>query len=115
MELQRHGLAAERAVEPALIALADAAGVPLVATNDCYFASPAMYEAHDALLCIAEGKLLSDPDRRRVTPEPWFKPQAAMRPAFADLPAACDTPLAIAKGWSMSSVSLRGWGLPAIF
>lgn len=97
MELQRHGLAAERAVEPALIALADAAGVPLVATNDCYFASPAMYEAHDALLCIAEGKLLSDPDRRRVTPEHWFKPEEAMRAAFADLPEACDNTLAIAK------------------
>ena len=58
MELHRHGLPAQAAIEPGLIALADGAGLPLVATNDCLFANPAMYEAHDALLCIAEGRLL---------------------------------------------------------
>jgi DNA polymerase III subunit alpha len=97
VELHRHGAAIERPVEPALIGLADAAGLPLVATNDCFFTRPEMYEAHDALLCIAEGKLLSDPDRRRVTPEHWFKPAAEMRALFADLPDACDNTLAIAR------------------
>jgi DNA polymerase III subunit alpha len=97
MELHRHNLEVERAVEPGLIALADAAGIPLVATNDCYFASPDMYEAHDALLAIAEGRLLSERDRRRVTPEHWFKPAPDMRVLFADLPEACDNTLAIAR------------------
>jgi DNA polymerase-3 subunit alpha len=97
MELHRHGLPVERAVEPGLIALADAADVPLVATNDCFFAKPQMYEAHDALLCIAEARLLSERDRRRVTPEHWFKPASAMRALFADLPEACDNTLAIAR------------------
>ena len=97
MELHRHGLPIERAIEPGLIALADARGVPLVATNDCFFATPKMYEAHDALLCIAESRLLSDRERRRVTPEHWFKPAAAMRELFADLPDACDNTLAIAQ------------------
>jgi DNA polymerase III subunit alpha len=97
VELHRHGLAAERAVEPGLIALADEAGLPLVATNDCFFATPEMHAAHDALLCIADGKLLSDVDRRRVTPEHWFKPEAAMRERFSDLPEACDNTLAIAR------------------
>ena len=97
MELHRHNLASERAVEPGLIALADAAGIPLVATNDCYFATPDMYEAHDALLAIAEGRLLSERDRRRVTPEHWFKPAPDMRVLFADLPEACDNTLAIAR------------------
>jgi DNA polymerase III subunit alpha len=97
MELHRHGLDRERALEPGLIALADAAGIPLVATNDCYFASPDMYEAHDALLAIAEGRLLSERDRRRVTPEHWFKPAPDMRVLFADLPEACDNTLAIAR------------------
>ena len=54
MELHRHGLAVERAIEPGLIAIADGAGLPLVATNECFFAKPSMHEAHDALLCIAE-------------------------------------------------------------
>jgi DNA polymerase-3 subunit alpha len=97
MELHRHGLAVERAIEPGLIALADRAGAPLVATNECFFAKPAMHQAHDALLCIAEGRMLSERDRRHVTPEHWFKPAAAMRAVFADLPEACDNTLAIAR------------------
>ncbi len=97
MELHRHGLDLERAIEPGLIALADAAAIPLVATNDCMFATEAMHAAHDALLCIAEGRTLAEPDRRRVTPEHWFKPAAAMRALFADLPEACDNTLALAR------------------
>jgi DNA polymerase-3 subunit alpha len=97
MELHRHNLQSERAVEPGLLALADAAGIPLVATNDCYFPTPDKYEAHDALLAIAEGRLLSEPDRRRVSPEHWFKPGPDMRMLFADLPEACDNTIAIAQ------------------
>ena len=97
LELHRHGLPVEQAIEPGLIALADGASIPLAATNDCYFAKPAMYEAHDALLCIAEGRTLAEKDRRRVTPEHWFKPAAEMRAKFADLPEACDNTLAIAR------------------
>jgi DNA polymerase-3 subunit alpha len=97
VELHRHGLPVEHAVEPGLIDLADRLGLPLVATNECFFAAPAMYEAHDALLCIAEGRLLSEAERRRVTPEHWFKPAADMCALFADLPEACDNTLAIAR------------------
>ncbi len=97
IELHRHGLAIERAIEPGLIAMADAAGLPLVATNECFFAKAAMHAAHDALLCIAAGRPVADPARRRVTAEHWFKPAAAMRELFADLPEACDNTLAIAQ------------------
>ena len=97
VELHRHGAAHEAALEAALIGLADAQGLPLVATNDCMFATPAMHLAHDALLCIAEGRQLGERERRRVTAEHWFKPAAAMRALFADLPEACDNTLAIAR------------------
>ncbi len=97
VELHRHGAAHEAAMEAALIGLADAQGLPLVATNDCMFATPAMHLAHDALLCIAEGRQLGERERRRVTAEHWFKPAAAMRALFADLPEACDNTLAIAR------------------
>ena len=97
VELHRHGLPLEAAIEPGMIALADAHNLPLVATNDCFFATPSMFEAHDALLCIAEARLLSEAQRRRVTPEHWFKPAADMRALFADLPEACDNTLAIAR------------------
>ena len=97
VELERHDLPTERAVEPGLITLADEAGLPLVATNECFFATETMHEAHDALLCIAEGRVLSEAERRRVTPHHWFKPAAEMRRRFADLPDACDNTLAIAR------------------
>jgi DNA polymerase-3 subunit alpha len=106
-ELHRHGLPVEAAIEPGLIALADSRHIPLVATNDCYFAKPDMYEAHDALLCIAEGRTLSERDRRRVTPEHWFKPAADMRGAFADLPEACDNTLAIARRCAVMAESRK--------
>ncbi len=96
MELHRHGLELERRIEPGLIALADEFGLPLVATNECFFAAAAMHQAHDALLCIAGARTLAEPDRRRVTAEHWFKPAAAMRALFADLPEACDNTLAAA-------------------
>ena len=107
MELQRHGLEAERAIEPGLITLADEAGLPLLATNDCFFATPEMHGAHDALLCIAEGRLLSEAERRRVTPEHWFKPAPAMRALFADLPEACDNTLAIARRCAVMAESRK--------
>ena len=96
VELNRHGLAIEGAIEPELIRLADEAGLPLVAANDCLFADPEMFEAQDALLCIADARLLAETERRRATPEQWFKPAAEMRALFADLPEACDNTLAIA-------------------
>ncbi len=97
VELHRHGLAIERAIEPGLIGLADRARLPIVATNDCMFAARSMFQAHDALLCIAEGRVIAEPERRRVTEEHWFKPASMMRALFADLPDACDNSIAIAQ------------------
>ncbi len=97
VELHRHGLAVEAAIEPGLLALADEHALPLVATNECFFATPKMHEAHDALLCIAGGRQVSEQGRRRVTPEHFFKSAAAMRELFADLPEACSNTLAVAQ------------------
>ena len=97
VELQRHGLAAEAAAEPGLVAWAYANDAPLVATNDVYFAKPQMHRAHEALLCIADGAFLGQEDRRRVTAEHWFKPAKDMRALFADLPEACDNTVDIAR------------------
>ena len=97
VEIQRHGEAVEQATEPGFLRLAEDFSLPLVATNECFFATRDMYEAHDALLCIAEGRVLAEKDRRRVTPEHWFKPAVMMRELFADLPDACDNTLIIAQ------------------
>jgi DNA polymerase-3 subunit alpha len=97
VELQRHGLPEQAAAEPGLVAWAYDNDVPLVATNDVFFGRSDMYEAHDALLCIADGAFIGQDERRRVTAEHWFKPAAAMRALFADLPEACDNTLDIAR------------------
>jgi DNA polymerase III subunit alpha len=97
IELMRHGLESETRIEDALIALADKHHLPLVATNDVFFIDEGMYDAHDALLCVAEGKHIADPKRRRVTPEHRFKSAAEMRVLFADLPEAVDNTLVIAR------------------
>jgi len=97
VELQRHGLQKETAVEPALLDLAYARDLPLVATNDCHFATADLYEAHDALLCIAHGTTLGETDRPRLTPHHRFKSAAEMQALFADLPEAIDNTLAIAR------------------
>ncbi|MGI4940024.1 MAG: DNA polymerase III subunit alpha, partial [Janthinobacterium lividum] len=76
---------------------------PLVATNECFFPRPEMHEAHDALLCIAQGRTMAERDRWRVTPEQWFKPPAAMRALFADLPEACDNTILIARRCAVMS------------
>src|SRR5215475_6158794 len=78
VELQRHSTAAERRAEPVLIDLAYAKSVPLVASNEPYFATVQDYEAHDALICIAEGRLVAESDRRQLTPEHRFKSRAEM-------------------------------------
>ncbi len=97
VELQRHELAVQAAAEPGLVAWAYDADAPLVATNDVHFARAETWAAHDALLCIADGAFVDQDERRRVTKEHWFKPPAAMRALFADLPEACDNTMEIAR------------------
>ncbi len=97
VELQRHGMEEERAAETGLLELAYELGLPLAATNECYFATPDDYAAHDALLCIAEGEVVANDDRRRVTPEHYFKSQNEMLTLFADLPEAAANTVEIAR------------------
>ncbi|WP_409560583.1 DNA polymerase III subunit alpha [Hyphomicrobium sp. MC8b] len=96
VEIQRHGLAEEAEVEPQLLELAYARRLPIVATNECYFASRADYEAHDALLCIADGRYVVEDDRRRASPEHYLKTEDEMASLFADLPEALANTIEIA-------------------
>jgi DNA polymerase-3 subunit alpha len=97
VELQRHGLDKERRVESALIDLAYDKGLPLVATNEPYFAASDDYEAHDALLCIAGGRLIAETDREQLTPDHRFKTRAEMAVLFADVPEALASTVEIAE------------------
>ena len=97
VELMRHGLEIEDRIEPALIDLADRHDLPLVATNDAFFADEDMYAAHDALLCIASGSYVAEQERRRLTPNHRFKSAEEMKALFADLPEAIANTLVIAR------------------
>ncbi|MGZ8409738.1 MAG: DNA polymerase III subunit alpha, partial [Hyphomicrobium sp.] len=97
VEVQRHGTRAEQDVEPQLLRLAYEQDLPIVATNEVYFATPDDFEAHDALLCIAEGRYVSEDDRRRVTREHHLKSADAMAVLFADLPEAVANTVEIAQ------------------
>jgi DNA polymerase-3 subunit alpha len=97
VEIQRHGRPIERTVEPRLLTWAYAREVPVVATNEAYFPSRGAFEAHDALLCIAEGRYVAEDDRRRLSPDHYLKSQAEMAALFADLPEALENTVEIAR------------------
>ncbi|MBI1216419.1 MAG: DNA polymerase III subunit alpha [Alphaproteobacteria bacterium] len=97
VELERHGMAEEVAIEDGLLDLAYAHDIPIVATNNCFFSEPDMYEAHDALLCIAESAYVQDNTRRKVSPEHYFKSAEQMAELFKDLPEAVQNTVEIAK------------------
>jgi len=96
VELQRHRLTSEEMVEPHLVDLAYKRGLPLVATNEAFFPTRDDHEAHDALICIAEGTVIADDKRRRLTPEHYFKSRAEMVELFKDIPEAVENTVEIA-------------------
>ncbi len=97
VELQRHELPQERAVEPQLVGLAYDLELPLVATNEPFFATQDDFEAHDALICIAQGSYVAVDERRRLSPDHYFKTAEEMRTLFADLPEAIENTVEIAQ------------------
>jgi DNA polymerase-3 subunit alpha len=97
VEILRHMQDDEQRTEGAFLDIAYKLDLPLVATNDVYFPKKDMYEAHDALLCIAGGAYVGQTERRRITPEHYFKSAEEMKVLFADLPEAIDNTVVIAK------------------
>ena len=104
IELQRHpgddGIVpdSERLTERGLIELAYSMDLPLVATNDVHFAKPESYEAHDALLCIADGSYVDQQEpRRRLTSQHYLKTPSEMALLFADIPEALENTIEVAR------------------
>ncbi len=103
IELQRHPgeggqPESESLTERGHIEMAYAKNLPLVATNDVYFPASEMFEAHDALICIAEGAYVDQQEgRRRLTSQHYFKSPQEMATLFADLPEAIENTVEIAR------------------
>lgn len=97
IEITRHQTALEAKIERHLIEIARDLSIPMVATNDVYFANPEMHEAQDILSCILEGKLQIETDRRKYSKEQYFKSASQMKDLFSDLPEAIENTVNIAK------------------
>ncbi|WP_409433661.1 DNA polymerase III subunit alpha [Litorimonas sp. RW-G-Af-16] len=97
VELQRHLRPNEPKVEAALLDLAYGHDLPIVATNEPYFLSPEMYQAHDALLAMSESSYILETDRRKLTLHHYFKSSEQMAELFSDLPEAIENTLEISQ------------------
>jgi DNA polymerase-3 subunit alpha len=96
IELTRHGNWS-RKLDKQLIELAHKEDLPLVATNNVYFLDPSFYDAHDALLCIADGRYITETDRRHETPDHYLKSEEEMVRQFHDVPEAIHNTVVIAQ------------------
>ncbi len=84
LEIQDHGGPEDRLVNVEMARIGEELGIELVATNDAHYLSSGDVEAHDALLCVLTGKLISDEKRLRYTGTEYLKSEAEMGRLFAD-------------------------------
>jgi DNA polymerase-3 subunit alpha len=98
VEIQDHGIPEQHRTNPLLFDIARRIGAPLVATNDSHYTRRDDAVAHDALLCVQTGSLMSDPDRFKFHGDDhYLKSADEMRRLFADVEVACDNSLWIAE------------------
>lgn len=97
IEIQRVKRPDEADFENFFLKIAYDHDIPIVATNDVMFKDKEMHQAHDALICIAEGRYINEPDRRQVSEEQYFKTADEMVQLFSDLPEALENTIEIAK------------------
>jgi DNA polymerase-3 subunit alpha len=98
LELQDHGLAAQRALNDELVAIGRELGIPWVATNDSHYTHRDDAAAHDVLLCINTGSEMADAARFKFDSEEFYlKSPEEMAALFAPWPGACETTLEVAE------------------
>ncbi|MBD2423282.1 DNA polymerase III subunit alpha [Cyanobium sp. FACHB-13342] len=84
LEIQDHGGIEDRIVNTEIARIGAELGIELIATNDAHYLSANDVEAHDALLCVLTGKLISDEKRLRYTGTEYIKGEAEMLALFGD-------------------------------
>jgi len=98
LELQRTGRADEEDYLHAAVGLASQYSCPVVATNDVRFIQADEFEAHEARVCIHEGRALDDPRReRRFSESQYLRSADEMAELFADIPEALQNTIEIAR------------------
>ena len=84
LEIQDHGSYEDRIVNVEIVRIAKELGINLIATNDAHYLTKNDVEAHDALLCVLTGKLISDQKRLRYTGTEYIKSEDEMSSLFVD-------------------------------
>ena len=98
LELVRTGREDDERYVEAALALAAKVDLPVVATNAVRFLEPEQFEAHEAKVCISDGRLLDDPRRpRHYSPEQYLRSPQEMADLFSDIPEAIENTVEIAK------------------
>ena len=97
LELNDQSLEIQQEINQQLKAFSEELGLKMVATNDVHFLGKEDAEAQDVLVCIGEGRLLIDENRKRYPEDHYFKTAEEMRSLFADFPGACDNTLEISE------------------
>jgi DNA polymerase-3 subunit alpha len=98
IEIQRAGQANQEAQVRHSVALAAKLGLPVVATHPVQFMSQDEFIAHEARICIADGEMIANAKRvKRYNEQMRFLSQQQMGELFADLPAALQNSVEIAK------------------
>jgi len=96
IELQDHGLREQREIKDSLVRISKELKLPLIATNDAHYLCKESNAAHDVLLCIGTGALLSDEKRLKFqTEEFYLKSTEEMTELFSDTPEAIENSLQI--------------------
>ncbi|MDQ2864670.1 MAG: DNA polymerase III subunit alpha [Candidatus Eremiobacteraeota bacterium] len=97
IEVMRHGMPEEDAINQGLIKVARELNLPIVATNDSHYLEQRDAPAHDVLLCIGTGKTVADTSRMKFYSDQFYvKSAQEMRALWSDLPEACDNTVKIA-------------------
>ncbi|MCI0660196.1 MAG: DNA polymerase III subunit alpha [Acidobacteria bacterium] len=87
LEIQEHGLDAQKRIRKPLVELSKKTGIPLVATNDSHYLMDTDVKAHDILLCIGTGKTINDPNRLTYgSPKYYFRSAEEMWETFGEEP-----------------------------
>ena len=98
LELQDHGIAAQRQVNRQFVQWAKEFKLPLVATNDVHYVERQDWEAHDCLICLQTQAQVSEEKRMRYEPEQFFlRTPAEMHELFAEVPEAIQNTLEVAE------------------
>jgi DNA polymerase-3 subunit alpha len=99
LELQDHRIELQQKINRDLVQMGKSLEIPVVATNDVHYLHQADAQLHETVLCIADGKTLSDPSRYRYPggPEYYLKSAEEMAQLFQEIPEALTNTLAIAE------------------